>query len=205
MARPRSSSIDVATPERILAAAEIQFAERGLAGARLSDIATAAGLRRPSLLYHFKTKDLLYAAVVTRCFARLGLALTTAQAVDGSVEERLRAVAGAFGGFLDGEPHVARIFVREILDSEGPGGALLIQQAAPLLDGMEVWIRESVGARLRKDLDVRVLMMHIASDALLRNCAGPLREPLWGAPAADRSFQIAQLLLEPEVLSLIHI
>ncbi|TNE91689.1 MAG: TetR/AcrR family transcriptional regulator [Deltaproteobacteria bacterium] len=195
MARPRSDSIDVATPERILAAAEVAFAAQGLANARLADIARSAGLRRPSLLYHFKTKDVLYAAVVERCFARLGVGLATARAVEGDFEAKLRGVADAFGAFLDEEPHVAQIFVRELLDSDGPGGALLLERAAPLLDEMEAWIVASAGDRLRADLEVRVVLMHIASDALLRNCAGPLRGPLWGAPNPDRSFQIARTLL----------
>src|SRR3954463_4964832 len=49
---------------RILAAARNEFAQRGFPGARLQDIAERAGLTHPTLLYHFGSKERLYAAVI---------------------------------------------------------------------------------------------------------------------------------------------
>src|SRR6478752_10706192 len=49
---------------RILAAARGEFAQRGFPGARLQDIAERAGLTHPTLLYHFGSKERLYAAVI---------------------------------------------------------------------------------------------------------------------------------------------
>ena len=48
---------------RILEAARGEFALHGYS-ARLQDIASRAGLTHPTLLYHFKSKELLYAAVI---------------------------------------------------------------------------------------------------------------------------------------------
>ena len=50
--------------ERILDAARGEFAQRGFGGARLQDIAEHAGLTHPTLLYHFGSKERLYAAVI---------------------------------------------------------------------------------------------------------------------------------------------
>src|ERR1700749_4384670 len=49
---------------RILRAVRGGFALRGVPGARLQDIAERAGLTHPTLLYHFKSKERLYAAVI---------------------------------------------------------------------------------------------------------------------------------------------
>jgi TetR/AcrR family transcriptional regulator len=49
---------------RILAVARGEFAERGFTNARLQDIAERAGLTHPTLLYHFGSKEGLYAAVI---------------------------------------------------------------------------------------------------------------------------------------------
>ena len=54
------------TAERILDAAEALFAERGFAGTTLRDVATAVGVRIPSLYNHFSGKEPLYAAVLER-------------------------------------------------------------------------------------------------------------------------------------------
>src|SRR4051794_13657065 len=53
----------MASQERILEAARGEFALRGYS-ARLQDIAERAGLTHPTLLYHFGSKERLYAAVI---------------------------------------------------------------------------------------------------------------------------------------------
>lgn len=50
--------------ERIVAAGLAVFAEYGFRGARLQEVAERAGIRHPTLLYHFESKEGLYAAVI---------------------------------------------------------------------------------------------------------------------------------------------
>ncbi len=54
------------TRERILDAAEHLFAEKGLAGTAVRDIATGVGLNAASLYNHFAGKEVLYEAVLER-------------------------------------------------------------------------------------------------------------------------------------------
>src|SRR3954467_116293 len=63
---------------RILEAARGEFALHGYS-ARLQDIAERAGLTHPTLLYHFKSKERLYAAVIEQ--AMLDWAAMTSAAV----------------------------------------------------------------------------------------------------------------------------
>jgi TetR/AcrR family transcriptional regulator len=77
--RPRPRRKGEITAERILDAAEAQFAERGFAGTTLRHVATAVGIRTPSLYNHFASKDALYAAVLERGIRPVLMALTAAR------------------------------------------------------------------------------------------------------------------------------
>lgn len=193
MGRPLASAHGVATPERVLAAAELAFAAVGYGAAKLADIARRAGIQRPSLLYHFGTKEALYARTIERCFERLRAALLASMTAEGDFATRLERTVASYVAFLDAEPQLARLVLRELLDGHGPGRQLLLRQVAPLLDEVERFIREHGAEVVRPDVPVRAAVLQVGSDALLRAAAGPLRQPLWGA--CDHSHSLARLLL----------
>lgn len=197
MGRPTAASIRIDTPTRVLDAAENAFALVGVAGAKLADIAAAAGIRRPSLLYHFSTKEGLYGAVVTRGFQALGEVLGGAMAIDGDFDERLRLVLSTFVDFLEQRPHLARIVCRQIVDGSGPGKEILLNEVAPLLDRVVHFIERGGADRLRPHIEVRAVTMQICSTVLLRAASGELRIPLWGH--SDDDWSLVEALLFPDI------
>jgi AcrR family transcriptional regulator len=68
MARPARVS-----PDRILAAAAAEFAERGFAGARVDRIARRARVNKAMIYYHFASKQRLYRVLATLWPQALGL------------------------------------------------------------------------------------------------------------------------------------
>ena len=80
------------TRDRVLQVAQALFAERGYRGTSLRDIAKRIGIKAPSLLHHFPSKQQLYIAVIEKMFENLEDA---ANAVAWGRESRLgEAVAG---------------------------------------------------------------------------------------------------------------
>jgi AcrR family transcriptional regulator len=168
------------------------FASHGYAAAKLADIAALAGIRRSSLLYHFRTKEELYGATVSRAFTRMGAALAEGMRFDGNFVERLMATVERYQSFLVEHPEVARIILREVLDEGGPGHAIFETQVAPLIQTVEQFVSTAGREQIRPGLPVRHAVMHIATEVILRVASGSLREVLWG-PAVD-SRPLARML-----------
>lgn len=106
-----------ATREAILREAELMFAATGFRAARLEDIADAVGIRRPSLLHHFPTKQLLYNAVEQRIFDSMHKAC---EERTGGVADPIAKLLAHLDAWLDyfvGRPSAARIVQRLIADS----------------------------------------------------------------------------------------
>jgi TetR/AcrR family transcriptional regulator len=126
-------SIEIASPTRrgtrrqpeasrnaILQAALVEFAQEGLAGARMDAIATAAGVNKALLYYYFQDKEALYGAVLDEFFVRLLGRVTQALDAAAPAGERLLTYVRAHFDCIAESPHYARLFQGELL-SAGTG------------------------------------------------------------------------------------
>jgi AcrR family transcriptional regulator len=201
MARPRVQSITVATPSRLLDAALEHFSVRGIDGARLADIASSAGITRPSLLYHFPSKEQLYAATLERAFAALAEVIGGALggpldgvadgmvdgAADGEFRARLRSLVRGFVGFARAEPAICRLLLRSMVTDDDPGArAMLVDLASPLLGEVARFLGDEGHADVRPGVPVRSTLMGVIVGVLARAAADPaVRAGLWGVDDVD--------------------
>jgi AcrR family transcriptional regulator len=88
---------------KVLAAAAL-FAERGLDGATMSDIAEATGIPRATLYYYFEGKEAVFACMCGLVLDRFEEVLAAALAGGGSAAERLGRVVRAQLGFCAEHP-----------------------------------------------------------------------------------------------------
>ncbi len=106
------------TRERLLAAAHSQFAERGVYGASIAQIAGEVGLTKQALLYHFKRKEDLYGSVLKRIAARLLAGMRSGVDASRSPEQQFEAmILGIYHTALE-NPLDTRVLMRELLDDQ---------------------------------------------------------------------------------------
>jgi TetR/AcrR family transcriptional regulator len=147
------------TREQILTEALHRFAEHGYDGTSLADIAGGVGIRRPSLLHHFHSKDALYEEVFERLledwFKRLVDAIGVAERGWPKVELVLRA---GFDFFAE-NPEYVRLVRREALDG---GVHLALDLAAvvrPIFDEAAVYLREEMQTGNFREHDPEQLLL----------------------------------------------
>jgi AcrR family transcriptional regulator len=117
------------SPDRILAAAALEFAGRGYAGARVDRIARRARVNKAMLYYHFHSKQELYRALLRQVFSRASERLRAIAASDRPPAEKIdRAIAG-FAGFIREHAFFPAIMLREVAE----GGAHLDRETLATL------------------------------------------------------------------------
>lgn len=93
------------------------FSERGFYGASLADVAAELGLTKQSILYHFKTKEALYAAVLTDVSGRFDAIIEDVARLDQSAEKKLRFFLERLLDHAQHAPCDGRLIARELLDN----------------------------------------------------------------------------------------
>lgn len=142
---PRMTRTGEANAERILDAALEVFAAYGFRGARIDQIAAAAGLSKPNLLYYFRTKEALYTAVLRRT---LEMWLEPLRELDSRTDPRqaLSAYIARKLAYSRSHPTASRLFAMEVLQGaphldQALSGTLkdLVEAKSRTIEG---WIRE---------------------------------------------------------------
>jgi AcrR family transcriptional regulator len=104
-------------PERtraeILEAATHEFAEKGLAGARVDVIAEATRTSKRMIYYYFGSKEALYVAVLEAEYRRIREAEAALHLEDLPPEDALRKLVGSTVDYHLGHPDFARLVMTE--------------------------------------------------------------------------------------------
>ncbi len=106
------------TREKLLAAAQNQFAERGFYGASIAQIAGEVGLTKQALLYHFKRKEDLYSEVLKRIATRLQTNMQAhINSASSPAEQFSEMMLGMYRAARK-NPLDTKVLMRELLDNQ---------------------------------------------------------------------------------------
>jgi TetR/AcrR family transcriptional regulator len=99
----------------ILNAAVREFAQEGVAGARIEAIARSAGVNKALLYYYFKDKEAIYRAVLDEVFGGVRAAIHTALSQELSPRAKLASYICAHFDYIASNPLYPRIVQAEFL------------------------------------------------------------------------------------------
>lgn len=175
-----TATIPRPTREVILEVAFRRFADQGYERTSLDAIAEEVGIRRPSLLHHFPSKETLYRAIVLRPFEQWVRMIQTEGGGELQGWARIEEVLDASFRFFAAHPDFVRLARREA----AAGGPVFWDELAgplrPLFDGAVRYLEgEMEAGRIRRH-DARQLIFTAYGAIVSYFSDGPLVRALVG-------------------------
>lgn len=165
------------TRAAILGAAERLFAERGFDATRLEDVAAAVGIRRASIVYHFRDKAELYDAVLADVFGALRARLEVALLGEGAFATRIERAVSAWIDAVAERPALARLLLREVADGTPARSSRLAPHLPPFFALVDRALAASGAAATRIGVDPVAVASQIAGGAVFFVAAMPTLLP----------------------------
>ncbi|GAB3862345.1 TetR/AcrR family transcriptional regulator [Hymenobacter terrigena] len=168
----------LSTEELILEAAQAVFLEKGLAGARMQEIADRAGINKALLHYYFRSKEKLSALIIDRA---IGVILPRVMAIletDQDLFDKIRQAVDQYLTFVSRNSFLPLFIVNEVNRNPQFFFRNVVAHEKPHLDKFRRQVDEAVAqGRIRP----------VSSAQLLMNMMSMLIFPFLGKPV----FQVA--------------
>jgi AcrR family transcriptional regulator len=105
---------EINTEQSILNAAMNVFQKKGMAGARMQEIADEAKINKAMLHYYFRNKQQLFEAVFMRAFSSLAPQLNLIFTSDDTVFEKIRKFTSGYIDFILLNPFLPSFIIQEM-------------------------------------------------------------------------------------------
>jgi len=166
---------------KIIEAATTEFAQYGLAGARIDRIAESAGINKAMIYYHFHSKENLYQAIIDQQISSMAEKLAEHFADGVSLEEALRLASEQYHNLLAPNSHFRAIFLHEIAAGAGHLKQALLrivtQRGLPrTIFGM---LEDGKRERRFRDVDSRQVMLAFIGMNFFYLLAAPVANMIW--------------------------
>ncbi|PZR25325.1 MAG: TetR/AcrR family transcriptional regulator [Citrobacter freundii] len=184
---------DETSEEKILDAARTVFLQKGMAGARMQEIADEAGINKALLHYYFKSKELLFDRVFLQAAEKLFPKMNAILNGDLPLFEKIENFIDTYIGIMIENPYLPLFVLNEIhRDPEGFYKRMSHEMKFPRPEKFLLQIDEEVKAGRIKPVSPLQLFMTIISGTVFPFVG----KPLFQAHIGVDEFQFRQFILQ---------
>lgn len=163
------------TAEKILESASELFAEKGYNGARVDELARAAGVNKATLYYQIGDKEALYHAVLERVFRRTADEVEAAVAGSDSPEEQIRRFITVFAETTGNSRYMSPILLREIASGGRNLPEQAVKQMSRVLNALSSSLQNGVSQGVFRPVNTFMVHMMIVGSLNLYAANEPIR------------------------------
>jgi AcrR family transcriptional regulator len=174
--------------DRLIAAAAREFAARGFAGANVDRIATAAGVNKAMIYYHFHSKADLYRHILRDMFSTVGTRVRAVADSDRTPEDKIRQFVEAIAAEAEARPHFPPIWLRELAEGGSHLDRATVGDITGILKALAAIVDEGIRAGRFQPINPFLLQAGIVAPLLLFFATARVRQRVGraGAPEAAR-------------------
>jgi len=166
----------------ILEAAQREFAELGVDGARTDSIARSAGVNKALLYYYFRNKESLYGAVLDDVFSARFQGLKKILDSDLAPGEKILRFARQHFDYICGQDSYPRLMQYEMMRARRGASKHLPRLVesffAPLMRGATSVIRQGIAEQQLRPVDPGHLMLSIVGVNVFHVLSAPVRDAM---------------------------
>jgi len=167
------------TVKRIVVAARKVFALRGLAGARMDEIARVAGVNKALPYYYFRNKEELHRFVLETMIAQISGQMESPAILAMEPTERVKALVNLTFDFVTRNPAYPRLIQREMMAGRRALHWMVVAHHRPLHKRAVNTIREGITGGQFRSVDPDQMVFTIFGMIMYYFATGQLASQIW--------------------------
>jgi len=163
------------TPENnILNAAKEIFQKKGMAAARMQEIADEAGINKSMLHYYYRSKQLLFEAVFKSAFSMLAPQLNEIINADTSIFEKIRNFSSNYISFVLKHPYLPNFIIQELNRDPDFVKKIIAEKNFPNISKFKQQVNEKVEEGVIRPMKAEQLFINIIALNIFPFIGAPL-------------------------------
>lgn len=151
------------TETEILIAAKEIFQQKGMAGARMQEIADKAKINKALLHYYYRSKQLLFEAVFKSAFSLLAPQLNKVLNDDSDLFEKIRKFTENYVSFVIKHPYLPNFVVQELNKNPEFVQKLRSEKNFPSIEKFKLQVSDAINHGIIKPIEDEQLFINIIS------------------------------------------